>query len=82
MMLIERVAIITGASCGIGKAIAQRCAAVGTKVVVNYRTGAGLAEDVVKEIHATGGETTASFTSFRKYEFRRRNSHGESTSSR
>ncbi len=82
MMLNERVAIITGASRGIGEAIVQCFAAVGAKVVVNYRTGAGLAEDVVKENHATGGETTASVTFFRKYGFGRRNSHGESTSSR
>jgi len=56
MMLKDRVAIITGASRGIGKAIAIRFAAEGASVVVNYKAAADLAEDVVKGIRDAGGE--------------------------
>lgn len=59
MMLNEKVAIITGASRGIGKAIAQRFAAEGAKVVVNYRAGADLAAGVVSEVRAAGGEAVS-----------------------
>lgn len=55
MMLDKKVAIITGASRGIGKAIAQRFAVEGANVVVNYKAAADLASNVVKEIHAAGG---------------------------
>ncbi len=56
MTLDDRVAIITGGSRGIGKAITRRFSAEGAKVVVNYKESAGLAENVVKEIRAAGGE--------------------------
>ena len=56
MKLKHRVAIITGGSRGIGKAITRRFSAEGAKVVVNYKESAGLAENVVKEIRAAGGE--------------------------
>lgn len=56
MNLNNRVAIITGASRGIGKTIAQRFSADGAKVVVNYRESADLANNVVKEIRTAGGE--------------------------
>lgn len=56
MKLDDRVAIITGGSRGIGKAITRRFSAEGAKVVVNYKESAGLAENVVKEIRAAGGE--------------------------
>ena len=59
MMLDEKVAIVTGASRGIGKAIAQRFAAEGAKVVVNYKANEGLAQDVVNGIRETGGEAVA-----------------------
>ena len=58
-MLKDRVAIITGASRGIGKAIAQRFAEEGAQVVVNYKTASDLAEDVVNGIRAAGGEAIA-----------------------
>ena len=59
MMLDQRVAIVTGASRGIGKAIAQRFAAEGAKVVVNYKGNEKLADDVAAEIRDAGGEAIA-----------------------
>jgi len=56
MKLKNRVAIITGGSRGIGKAITRRFSAEGAKVVVNYKESTGLAENVVNEIRAAGGE--------------------------
>lgn len=56
MKLNDRVAIITGSSRGIGKAITRRFSAEGAKVVVNYKESASLAENVVQEIRAAGGE--------------------------
>lgn len=56
MKLNDRVAIITGGSRGIGKAITRRFSAEGAKVVVNCKESTGLAENVVKEIRAAGGE--------------------------
>lgn len=54
-----QVAIITGASRGIGRAIAVALASEGAKVVVNYASSAGAAEEVVAEIKASGGEAIA-----------------------
>lgn len=58
-MLNEKVAIVTGASRGIGRAIAQELAREGAKVVVNYHSSADAAEQVVSEIKASGGEALA-----------------------
>ena len=57
--LHDRVAIITGASRGIGRAIALALAAEGAKVVVNYASSSGAAEDVVAAITGAGGEAIA-----------------------
>ena len=51
-----QVAIVTGASRGIGRAIAVALAAEGAKVVVNYASSASAAEEVVAEIKSKGGE--------------------------
>jgi len=52
-----RVALITGASRGIGRAVATRFAAVGAHVILIARTVGGL-EEVDDEIKAAGGEAT------------------------
>ena len=54
-----RVALVTGASRGIGRAIALELAAGGAAVGVNYRTGAEAAGAVVAEIEAQGGRAVA-----------------------
>lgn len=57
--LHERVAIITGASRGIGKAVAFALAAEGANVVVNYASSSTAAEQVVAEICEAGGKAIA-----------------------
>ena len=53
--LAERVALVTGASRGIGRASALALAAEGAAVAVNYRSEAARAAEVVAEIEAGGG---------------------------
>ena len=57
--LSEKVAIVTGASRGIGRAIALSLAEAGAKVVVNYARSGDAAVAVVKEIIAQGGSAIA-----------------------
>ena len=51
----DRVAIVTGSSRGLGRAIASRLAASGVKTVVHYHTRADEAESLVQEIGAQAG---------------------------
>jgi 3-oxoacyl-[acyl-carrier protein] reductase len=57
--LVGKVAIVTGASKGIGAAIAKGFAAEGAKVVVNYASSREGADRVVADITAQGGTATA-----------------------
>ena len=57
--LTKKVAIVTGASNGIGRAIAERLARDGATVVVNYSKSAESARQVVKGIEAGGGKAVA-----------------------
>lgn len=54
-----KTALITGGSRGIGRATALRLASEGARVVVNYRSRAGDAEETLGAIHAAGGTAIA-----------------------
>ncbi|MGA5304088.1 SDR family oxidoreductase [Nucisporomicrobium flavum] len=54
-----RVAVVTGGSGGIGRAVAERLAADGMSVVVHYAGNADRADEVVKAIAGRGGSATA-----------------------
>jgi 3-oxoacyl-[acyl-carrier protein] reductase len=55
-LLAGKVAIVTGASRGIGRAIALQLAEIGAKVVVNYASSNGAADELVAQIEGIGGE--------------------------
>jgi len=57
--LTDRVAVVTGASRGIGRAIALELAKRGAAVVVNYNASADAAHAVVADIQAQGGKAAA-----------------------
>ena len=57
--LENKVALITGGSRGIGRAVALEFAARGAAVVVNYNKSPEAAEDVVKKIQEAGGKAAA-----------------------
>ena len=56
MLLGGKVALVTGASRGIGRAIALRLAGEGAKVAINYAGNTAKAEAVKAEIEQNGGE--------------------------
>lgn len=54
-----KIALVTGASRGIGRAIAERLAKSGASVVVNYANNAAEAQKVVAQIKSSGGDAIA-----------------------
>jgi len=56
MSLAGKVAVVTGGSRGIGRAICLRFAAMGAKVVINYVSRAEAAEETRAQVEALGGE--------------------------
>ena len=60
-MLNGKVAVVTGASRGIGRQIAISMAKEGAVVIVNYNGSAAKAEDVVKEITEAGKPFSAMY---------------------
>lgn len=57
--LQNKVAVVTGASRGIGRAVVMELARRGARVIVNYHRNADAAEEVVAAIRAEGGEAIA-----------------------
>ncbi len=55
----KRVALVTGASRGIGRAMARSLATDGHRVVINYTSNRQAADEVVSEIEESGGEAVA-----------------------
>ena len=58
-MLTDKIALVTGASRGIGRAIAVTLAANGATVIVNYNGSKDAADAVVEEIKAAGGNAVS-----------------------
>lgn len=59
MDVANKVAVVTGSSAGVGRATAERLAALGASVVVNYAHSESDAEEVVAGIRAAGGTAHA-----------------------
>ena len=54
MRLDRKIALVTGASSGIGRAIALGCAREGADLAITYRANAGGAEETARSIRALG----------------------------
>ncbi|RYE55702.1 MAG: SDR family NAD(P)-dependent oxidoreductase, partial [Hyphomicrobiales bacterium] len=59
MKLNGKIAVVTGASSGIGAGIAKAMAAEGATVIVNYNSSKSGADTVVASIKAAGGKAVA-----------------------
>ena len=59
MEVADRVVLITGASSGVGAALATQLGLMGARVVVNYSRSAEAAEAVVEQITGAGGQALA-----------------------
>ncbi len=57
--LADKIALVTGASRGIGRAIALRLADAGAHVMITYRSSSAAASEVVEEIRKRGRESAA-----------------------
>lgn len=57
--LENKTAVVTGASRGIGRAVALKLASLGANIVLNYRSSVKSVEEVVEEIKALGGKAVA-----------------------
>lgn len=57
--LNDRVAVVTGSSRGLGRAIAVKLASLGAKVVVNYHSNKEAADETLSLIQGVGGEAFA-----------------------
>lgn len=55
----QRVALVTGAAAGIGRAVVHRLAAEGAAVIISYRSNHGGAHDLAAELRATGANALA-----------------------
>ncbi len=66
--LNDKVAVVTGSSRGLGRAIAVKLANLGAKVVVNYRSDQEAAEETLRMIGEAGGEAIAIQADVSKYD--------------
>jgi 3-oxoacyl-[acyl-carrier protein] reductase len=58
-ILENKTAVVTGASRGIGRAVAVKLASLGANIVLNYRSSIKSVEEVLEEIKAMGGKAVA-----------------------